>query len=52
VVWAEESGAIILKVRQPFGDTVELGEAEALELGEAEALELGELLVRLAQDGL
>lgn len=43
VVWAEGSGAIMLKVRQPFGDPVELGEAEALELGE--------LLVRLAKEG-
>jgi hypothetical protein len=42
VVWAEESGAIMLKVRQPFGDPVVLGEADALELGE--------LLVRLAKD--
>jgi hypothetical protein len=31
-LWAEESGAIMLKVRQPFGDPVELGEQEALEL--------------------
>lgn len=43
VVWAEESGAIMLKVRQPFGDPVELGEEEALELGA--------LLTRLAKDG-
>jgi hypothetical protein len=42
VVWAEESGAIMLAVRQPFGDPVELGEQEALELGE--------LLVRLAKE--
>jgi len=43
VVWADESGGIMLKVRQPFGDPVELGEAEALELGE--------LLLRLAKEG-
>ncbi|MBS0422789.1 MAG: hypothetical protein JSR66_34095 [Proteobacteria bacterium] len=42
VVWAKESGAIMLKTREPFGDPVELGEEEALELGE--------LLVRLAQE--
>ena len=42
-VWAEEAGAIMLKVREPFGDPVELGEEEALELDE--------LLVRLAKDG-
>jgi hypothetical protein len=42
IVWAEESGAIMLKVQQPFGDPVELGEEEALELGE--------LLVRLAEE--
>lgn len=41
-MWAQESGAIMLKVRQPFGDSVELGEAEALELGE--------LWVRLARE--
>ena len=41
-VWAEESGAIMLKVREPFSDPVELGEDEALELGE--------LLIRLAKD--
>jgi hypothetical protein len=41
-VWAEESGAIMLKVREPFGDPVELGEEDALELGA--------LLVRLASD--
>ena len=40
-VWAEESGAIMLKVREPFGDPVELGEEEALELSA--------LLVRLAK---
>jgi hypothetical protein len=40
-VWAEESGAIMLKVREPFGDPVELGEEDALELGA--------LLVRLAK---
>jgi hypothetical protein len=43
VVWAENSGAIMLKVREPFGDPVELGEEEALELGE--------LLIRLAKEG-
>jgi hypothetical protein len=42
VVWQEESRVILLKVRQPFGDPVELGEAAALELGA--------LLVRLAKD--
>ena len=41
-VWFDESGAIMLKVREPFGDPVELGEEEALELGE--------LLIRLAKD--
>lgn len=41
-VWSEESGAIMLKVREPFGDPVELGEEDALELGA--------LLVRLAKD--
>jgi hypothetical protein len=41
-VWAEDSGAIMLKVREPFGDPVELGEEDALELGA--------LLVRLAKD--
>ena len=40
-VWQEESGVIMLKVREPFGDPVELGEADALELGA--------LLVRLAK---
>jgi len=35
--------AIMLKVREPFGDPIELGEAEALELVE--------LLVRLAKEG-
>jgi hypothetical protein len=43
VVWAEGSRAIMLNVRQPFGDPVELGAAEALELGE--------LLVCLAREG-
>ncbi len=42
-VWAKESGAILLKVREPFGDPVELGEEQALELGE--------LLVRRAKEG-
>ena len=42
-VWAEGSGAIMLKVREPFGDPVELSEADALELGQ--------LLVRLAEEG-
>lgn len=41
-VWAEESGAIMLKVREPFGDPIELGEEDALELGA--------LLLRLARD--
>jgi hypothetical protein len=41
-VWAEESGAIMLKVREPFGDPVELSEEDALALGT--------LLVRLAKD--
>jgi len=41
-VWVEESGVIMLKVREAFGDPVELGEQDALELGA--------LLVRLAQD--
>ena len=41
-VWTEESGAIMLKVREPFGDPVELGEQDALELGA--------LLLRLARD--
>jgi hypothetical protein len=41
-VWAEESGAIILKVREPFGDPIELGEEDALELAA--------LLVRLVKD--
>jgi hypothetical protein len=41
-VWTEESGAIMLKVRAPFGDPVELGEEDALELGA--------LLVRLVKD--
>jgi hypothetical protein len=41
-VWQEESGVIMLKVREPFGDPVELGEEAALELGA--------LLVRLAKD--
>ena len=40
-LWAEDSGAIMLKVREPFGDPVELGEEEALELAE--------LLTRLAR---
>ena len=40
-VWVEESGAIMLKVREPFGESVELGEQDALELG----------ALRLAQDG-
>ncbi|MBS0416306.1 MAG: hypothetical protein JSR66_01245 [Proteobacteria bacterium] len=43
VVWAEGSGAIVLKVREPCGDPVELGAAEALEVGG--------LLVRLAKEG-
>jgi hypothetical protein len=42
-VWAEGPGAIMLKVREPFGDPVELSEADALELGQ--------LLVRLAEEG-
>lgn len=42
-VWVEESGAIMLKVREPFGDPVELGEQDAHELGA--------LLVRLSRDG-
>jgi len=42
-VWAEESGVIMLKVREPFGDPIELGEEDALELGA--------LLLRLAKDG-
>jgi hypothetical protein len=33
-LWLEDSGAIMLKVREPFGDPVELGEEEALELAE------------------
>ena len=41
-VWVEESGAIMLKVREAFGDPIELGEQDALELGE--------LLVHLAKD--
>ena len=41
-VWVEESGAIMLKVREASGDPIELGEQDALELGE--------LLVRLAKD--
>jgi hypothetical protein len=41
-LWAETAGGIMLKVRQPFGDPIELGEAEALELAA--------VLTRLAQD--
>ena len=41
-LWAEDSGAIMLKVREPFGDPVELGEEEALELAA--------LLARLVKD--
>jgi len=41
-VWRDNSGAIMLKVREPFGDP--------LELAEHEALELAEVLVRLAKE--
>jgi hypothetical protein len=41
-VWRDSSGAIMLKVREPFGDP--------LELAEHEALELAEVLVRLAKE--
>jgi hypothetical protein len=41
-VWRDSSGTIMLKVREPFGDPLELAEHEALELAEA--------LVRLAKE--
>lgn len=41
-VWVD-NGVIMLKVREPFGDPVELNEHEALELAD--------LLARLARTG-
>lgn len=41
-VWSDGSGAIMLKVTEPFGDPIELAEHEALELAE--------VLVRLAKE--
>jgi len=41
-LWSD-NGVIMLKVREPFGDPVELNEHEALEIAE--------LLVRLAKAG-
>jgi hypothetical protein len=40
-LWLDDCGSIMLKVREPFGDP--------LELNEHEALELAELLTRLAK---
>lgn len=41
-IWVDPSGAICLKVKNNFGDPVELAEHEAIALGE--------LLIRLAQE--
>jgi hypothetical protein len=41
-LWLDESASIMLTVREPFGDPIELSEEEALELSA--------VLTRLAQD--
>jgi len=33
-VWVNEGGALSLKVREPFGDPIELNEQDAIELSD------------------